>query len=139
MEHPILLFDGLCGLCDRAVQFVLRHDSNDTFRFAPLQSEFAAQILHRGHFSPTECNTFVLVLDFERPEERLLIRSDAALTVLSRLGLPWKLLAAIARICPRALRDLIYQRVARNRYRIFGRYNSCVVPGSTEKHKFLVQ
>lgn len=139
MDHPILLFDGLCGLCDRTVQFILRRDANDSFRFAPLQSEFASQILRRHQCEPSEMNTFVLVLDHERAAERLLIRSEAALGVLSRLGVPCRFLAKIAHFCPRTIRDQIYMWVARNRYRVFGRYDSCVIPSRMQRHKFLAR
>jgi predicted DCC family thiol-disulfide oxidoreductase YuxK len=132
-----MLYDGTCGLCHRAVQFTLRHDHDDAFRFAPLQSEVAASILKRHDRDPSQVNTVVLVLDPQSPTERLLTRSDAALAVLARLGIRWRVIAALGRLCPRTLRDRLYDWVAHNRYRIFGRRDSCVLPAVDQSKKFL--
>ena len=137
MQRAILLYDGLCGLCDRVVQFTLRHDHDDAFRFAPLQSAFAATILLRHGCDLTVLTTAVLVLDLELPTERLLIRSDAALGLLLGLGPPWKFAGALGQLCPRWIRDRVYDWVASFRFRVFGRYSSCPVPSSTQRQKFL--
>jgi predicted DCC family thiol-disulfide oxidoreductase YuxK len=139
LNHAILLYDGLCGLCDRAVQFTLRRDRDDIFRFAPLQSDFAAQILRRHALDPTAMNTVVLVLDPDSPTERVLTRSGAAIGVLSRLGGRWKILATIGSLVPLTVRDVIYDRIARNRNRWFGRYQSCPVPSPAQRQKFLAE
>ena len=137
MPSAILLYDGLCGLCDRAVQFTVRHDRDDVFRFAPLQTALAATILRRHGFDPAVLTTAVLVLDPELPTERLLIRSDAVLQLLSSIGPPWKVIASLGRFCPRWIRDRIYDWLASVRYRVFGRYSSCPVPTPAQRLKFL--
>ena len=139
MRRAFLLYDGLCGFCDRAVQFTLRHDHSDVFRFAPLQSDVASEILRRHGQDPAALSTVVLVLDPDHPNERLLLRSDAVLGVLSTLGWPWKFAAAVGWLCPRAIRDLVYDWVARIRYRIFGRYSACPLPTPAQRQKFLAQ
>jgi predicted DCC family thiol-disulfide oxidoreductase YuxK len=137
MRRAIVLYDGLCGLCDRVVRFTLRHDRHDVFRFAPLQSALASQIIRRHVLDPQTLNTVVLVLDPDLSTERLLIRSDAALALLARLGAPWMLLAALGSLCPRMIRDRVYDCIARNRYRVFGGYESCPLPSAVERRKFL--
>jgi predicted DCC family thiol-disulfide oxidoreductase YuxK len=137
MPHAVLLYDGLCGLCDRAVQFTLRYDRDDLFRFAPLQTALAAAILRRHGFDPAVLTTAVLVLDPELPTERLMIRSNAVLQLLSGLGPPWTVIAAVGRLCPHWIRDRIYDWVASVRYRVFGRYSSCPVPTPAQRLKFL--
>jgi predicted DCC family thiol-disulfide oxidoreductase YuxK len=133
---PILLFDGVCGLCDRTVQFVLRHDPEGRFRFAPLQSEFAHAVLERHGRDPGELDTMYLVLDPGTPRERVLAKSDGVLAVLKGLGGAWPLLT-IAGLLPRRLRDRAYDVVARNRYRWFGRYDQCPLPRPEVRERFI--
>ena len=133
---PILFYDGVCGLCDRTVQFVLRHDHRRRFRFAALQSEPAREILARYRRDPSGLDTMYLLLDAGTPTERLLDRSDGILAVLDQLGGLWRLLAA-ARVLPRFLRDRAYGAVARNRYQWFGRHDHCVLPPADVRARFL--
>jgi predicted DCC family thiol-disulfide oxidoreductase YuxK len=86
MPHPILLYDGVCGLCHRFVQFVLRHDPTGVFRFAPLQSPPAARILARHGSDSRDLATVSVVVDYELPEERLVVRSDAVIFILKQLA-----------------------------------------------------
>ncbi len=138
-EKPILLYDGICGLCNRFVQFVLKHDTKDRFRFAALQSEFAREILARHGVNAADLDTVYMVRDFQQSGELLVNRSDAALAVLSALGGFWSLLSGWMRILPRPLRDWGYNIVAGNRYRIFGKYDVCPLPNPRDRHKFLDQ
>jgi predicted DCC family thiol-disulfide oxidoreductase YuxK len=135
--HPILLYDGVCGLCNRFVQFVLRRDHADVFRFAALQSAFAAQILQRHGASATALDTVYLVVDPQQTAESLLARSDAAIFVLAALGGIWGVAAALCRVLPRRLRDAVYNLVARNRYPIFGKFDACPLPEPSHRHRFL--
>ena len=135
--NPIILYDGVCGLCDRFVAMVLRKDKRDQFRFASLQSAFAQAILRRHSLEQPALETICLVLDYETPQERLLTRSDAVIAVLRQLGGLWIAEAAIFRMVPRTLRDRLYDAVARNRYRYFGRYDQCMVPHPRYREKFL--
>jgi predicted DCC family thiol-disulfide oxidoreductase YuxK len=134
--QPVILFDGVCGLCNGAVRFVLRHDPAGRFRFAPLQSEFARTALDRHGADPSELSTVCLLLEPGTPRERLLAGSDAVLAAARELGGPWSLLA-LGRILPRALRDRAYRAVARNRYRWFGRYEACPLPGPDVRDRFI--
>ena len=133
--HPIVFYDGVCGLCDRSVQFILRHDAAGRFRFAALQSEFARQILGRHGRDARDLDTMYVAFAAGAPHEQLLARSDAVLAVLDGLG--WHRRAGVARALPRALRDRIYAFVIRNRYRWFGRYEQCVLPPPEVRERFV--
>ena len=135
--NPIILYDGVCGLCNRFVQFLLKHDKQARLRFASLQSEFAERVLTRHGIDPKDLDTVQVVVNYERPDERVLGRSDAILRAGNELGMPWNVLATIARIVPRALRDVVYFFVARNRYRVFGKYETCMLPDPNQRHRFL--
>jgi predicted DCC family thiol-disulfide oxidoreductase YuxK len=135
-SHPIVLYDGVCGLCNRLTQFILKRDHHDRFRFASLQSEFADSLLKRHGKDASDLDTFYVVIDFGEPGERLLSRSDGILYVGTALGGFWKL-AAVGRVIPRFLRNAFYGLVARNRYRVFGKYESCLMPDPKHGDKFL--
>jgi predicted DCC family thiol-disulfide oxidoreductase YuxK len=147
MPHPIILYDGVCGLCNRLNQFVLRQDPDGIFRFASLQSSLAAHILSRHGADPQDLDTVYIVVNLDltkhdpanaaQPDERLLPRSDAVLFVLKQLGGIWKLLGFFLQLLPRVLRDAAYRLLARNRYRIFGRSGTCVLPSSENRQRFL--
>lgn len=137
-SNPIILYDGVCGLCNRLVQFVLKRDKRDYFRFAALQSGLASTTLQRHGRDSRDLDTVYLVVDYGQPTERLLARSDAVLFLLNQLGGIWKL-AAFGKIMPRFLRELAYKLVARNRYRVFGKYESCMLPEPKHRTKFLDQ
>src|SRR5437763_11414993 len=139
MLSPILLYDGVCGLCNRLVQFILHNDRRAIFRFAALQRPFAARILARHGVSPTSLDTVYLVLNNELPDESLLSRSDAVLFVLQQLGTPWRAAASLLQLFPKFLRDLAYNTVARHRYRIFGRSDVCTLPRDADHTRFLDQ
>jgi predicted DCC family thiol-disulfide oxidoreductase YuxK len=137
MSHPILLYDGVCGLCNRLVQFILRRDRNVVFRFASLQSVFAAAILARHGANPSILDTVYVVVDRELPSEYLLSRSDAVIFVLKQLPGAWQTLAFVMRLVPEFLRDAVYNLVARNRYRLFGRSEVCALPSDQDRSRFL--
>jgi predicted DCC family thiol-disulfide oxidoreductase YuxK len=135
--NPILLYDGVCGLCNRLVQFGLRRDRNRRLRFASLQSDFAAKILQHHGLSPRDLDTVYLVEDQGLADERLSARSDAIISVLRRIGGPWPVAAALLRIVPRWLRECGYKVIARNRYRIFGKSDTCLLPEARYRDRFL--
>jgi len=135
--HPILLYDGVCSLCNRFVQFILRRDHNAIFRFASLQSPLAARILARHGAHPTDLDTVYVVLDHELPNESLLSRSDAAAFVLKQLRGPWRPTASLLQLLPKFLRDPAYNTVARHRYRLFGRSEVCTLPCDADHSRFL--
>jgi predicted DCC family thiol-disulfide oxidoreductase YuxK len=113
----MLFYDGHCGLCHRAVKFVVRHDrSGNAFRFAPLQGETFRERVPSPQREALPDSMVVLTEDGS-----LLTRSDALLHILRRLGGGWKLLAGVLQVIPKTLRDFVYDFVARVRYRLFGR------------------
>jgi len=130
-QHPILLFDGVCNLCSGSVQWVLKHDSKGIFRFAPLQSVLAQNLLSTHAYSDTELGTVVLVAD-----GKLFTRSDAVLELLRRIGGFWSLAYGF-KIVPRFLRDAAYKAVAGNRYRWFGKSEACWLPRPEWSARFL--
>jgi predicted DCC family thiol-disulfide oxidoreductase YuxK len=137
--HPILLYDGVCGLCNRLNQFVLRCDPKGLFRFAALQSSLAAGILARHGLNAADLDTVYVVLNYNEAGESLRPRSDAALYVLEQLGGIWRFFAFILKPVPRPLRDVGYRLIARSRYRIFGRYDTCPLPSAETRARFLDQ
>lgn len=131
----ILFYDGVCGLCDRLVQFVLRRDRAQRFRFAALQGEAAAQTLAFYGRDPTVLDTVYVLTDEVEP--RLLTKGRAIAFVLRELGGGWRLLSWLTRLVPAAALDWGYDRVARNRYRMFGKREACRLPSAEEKLRFL--
>ena len=137
--YPILLYDGICGLCNRLVQFILRRDPKAIFRFASLQSPFAATVLGRHGVNVADVDTVYVVVNHEEAGESLLARSEATVYVLKQLGGFWRFCAFLFQLLPRFLRDGIYRAVARNRYRVFGRYETCPLPTENTRVRFLDQ
>ncbi|MEO8601222.1 MAG: thiol-disulfide oxidoreductase DCC family protein [bacterium] len=132
MAEPLVIFyDGVCGLCDRTVRFVVAHDTVGRFRFAPLQSDYAAATLAAHGRDARDVDT-VCLLD----GATLRIKSDAVLAILKHLGSVWRL-ASAARVVPRPLRDLGYDVLARHRYRWFGRFDQCALPPPELRERFL--
>ena len=138
--RTLMLFDGLCGLCNRAVQVVVRRDHADRFRFVPQQSPLAAVILSRhgiDHEAMLRSNSVYLVLDYGSDHERLLAQSDVTVNLLLLLGGRFRVLGYLLRAVPAFLRNAAYALFARNRYRLTGRYEVCPLPTELELSKFL--
>jgi predicted DCC family thiol-disulfide oxidoreductase YuxK len=129
--YPIVFFDGVCNLCNGAVTFILERDIGGRLRFAALQSNFAAKHLPALGKDPREISS-ILVLD----EGRVLSESDAVLRISEELSRPWRWLSAF-RVLPRFLRNALYRLIARNRYRLFGKRESCRIPKEGEAERFL--
>jgi len=127
----IILFDGVCNLCNGVVRFIIDHDPAGCFRFASIQSETGRTLMASRGLTPGDLSTFVLLDGSET-----LVRSDAALRIAGRLSRPWPVLAVL-RIVPRPLRDWMYGLIGRNRYRLFGRSDQCRVPTPAEVARFL--
>lgn len=128
---PILLFDGVCNLCNASVQFILKRDPKGVFRFASLQSPTGQALLKFAGLPTGEINTVVL---FENGKPYL--RSDAGLRIARRLPGLWPLLYGLM-VIPRALRHWVYDWIARNRYRWFGKEESCMLPAPEWKARFI--
>jgi predicted DCC family thiol-disulfide oxidoreductase YuxK len=136
-SHPIVFYDGVCGLCNRLVQFLLKHDKEGRLRFASLQSEFAEKVLTRHGIDPKDLDTVQVVENHDTPAERVLQRSDAILRAGRELGGFWSACSSVGRLVPRVLRDIFYRLVARNRYRMFGKYDTCMLPNPNQRSRFL--
>ncbi len=129
-DSSVVLFDGVCNLCNNSVQFIITRDRSARFRFAALDSAAARRLIERtGSRSPLP-DSIVLV-----EQGRVYTRSTAALRIARRLPFPWPLLYA-AIVVPRPLRDLAYDFVARNRYRWFGKRDSCMMPTPELRARF---
>jgi len=158
MPPPIVLYDGVCGLCNRLVRFVLDRDRDGVFRFASLQSVLAGRILGRHGADARDLDMVYVVVNYELPEERLVARSDAVIFILRHLsagaglrpaGQPgaavptqagrslWQLVGLLLQLLPRPVREWGYRLVARHRYRIFGRYDTCPLPSESTRSRFL--
>lgn len=133
LEAPVLLFDGVCNLCNSFVRFVVKFDAEGTFRFAPLQSPVAEELLARYDLEPDdeEFDTVVLVEDGEAST-----KSTAALKVARRLDGPWPLVFPFI-FLPERLRDGVYDLVARYRYRVFGKKDECPIPDPELRERFV--
>jgi len=135
-ERPVILYDGVCGLCHRLNRFVLERDRHDRIRFASLQSEFGRAALARHGRDAGRLETVCVLVPARASGERLLVKSDAVLFILRELGGGWKLAGAL-RILPRRLRDVGYDQVARHRYRVFGKLDACPLPEERYRRKFV--
>ena len=135
-EHPVLLYDGVCGLCNRTVRFVLRRDREEKFRFSPLQSAFAARLLGKKGVDASDLNSFYIVV-FREEGEILLKESDAVLWVMEELPGIWPGVARVLRLVPRTVRDWGYRVIARSRYQLFGRYETCPIPSEGDRERFI--
>lgn len=136
MNHPVLLYDGVCGLCNGLVQLVLKRDRHARLRFAALQSGYARTILERHGRDPDDLDTVVLVLDPGGQDEALRDQTRAILTLMGWLGWPYKALLALYPLPPWLLNPG-YRLVARLRYRLFGRHDACPVPTPEQRARFL--
>ncbi len=136
---PVLLYDGVCALCNGVVRFIMRYDHRREFRFTPLQSSLARELIAMST-STSSPEGVILVTDTLTPHQRLYRRSDAVIRALQILGDPWdrwsRLGAFLART-PRPLREFGYTVIARLRYRIFGRYPTCPVPTPDQRDRIL--
>ncbi len=121
-DRPIILFDGMCILCSANAQFVLRHDRRGHFRLASMQSDAGQALYRRFGIDPANPETLIVVTG-----ETALRDSDAVLAIYRRLGWPWRI-AGASGIVPRRVRDPLYHWIARNRYRLFGRRETCWLP-----------
>lgn len=130
-SSPVLLFDGVCNLCNGYVQWLIQHDPKGVFRYASLQSDAGRALLAQAGL-PTDQMDTVVLLD----QGRTYTRADVALRIAGQLGGLWPLLGVL-RMVPRPLRNAIYDWVARNRYRWFGKRESCMMPTPELKSRFL--
>jgi predicted DCC family thiol-disulfide oxidoreductase YuxK len=132
----LVLYDGVCGLCSRAIQFVLEHDRRGAFSFASLQSAAGRATVARFGGDPDELASFLVVANHRAAGAGMFSRSRAALFVAGELGWPWKA-AGLLRVLPTPLLDRVYDVVARYRYRVFGRHDQCLMPRPEFQSRFI--
>jgi predicted DCC family thiol-disulfide oxidoreductase YuxK len=130
-SDPVILFDGVCNLCNRGVQFIIKKDKKNKFRFAPLQGKTGRELLKKFNLPENVFNSFILV-----EGGNICSRSTAALRIAKKLGGGWKLFYGFI-IIPRFIRDAAYNLVAKNRYKWFGKRDECMIPTPELKERFL--
>lgn len=135
-ERDIILYDGVCGLCNRFVQFLIARDHSDRYRFAALQSPLGRDLVRKHGGDPEEISTVYLIEGWGTESERARTRGKAALHAISKLGGGWRVLG-ILRHLPAFLLNLGYAVVAKLRYRLFGRLEACPMPSPESRKKFL--
>src|SRR5262245_9065108 len=133
----IVLYDGVCGLCNGLNRFILDRDPAGRFQFASLQSPFGRELLARQGRDARNLDTLYVLVDAHAPSERLLARADAVGHVLGELGGGWALFARLLGTLPETMRDRGYDLIARNRYRLFGRYDTCLLPSPENRQRFI--
>ncbi|MFC7019594.1 MULTISPECIES: thiol-disulfide oxidoreductase DCC family protein [Haloarcula] len=130
LDQPLLLFDGVCNLCNGFVRFVVQFDDAGEFLFAPLQSDVGQELSRRHGLETEDFDTVVLVEDGQ-----VYKKSEAVLRVSRRLDGPWPLLSAFS-VVPTRVSDRVYDLVAENRYRVFGKKDACPVPEPEIRDRF---
>ncbi len=130
-SHPVILFDGVCNLCNGAVQFIIKRDKKKQFRFASLQGTTGSELLKQHDLPADVFNSFILI-----EKNKIYTRSTAALRVAWKLSGGWKLLYGFM-IVPRFIRNAVYNMIAKNRYKWFGRKDECMIPMPELKERFL--
>ena len=128
---PVIFFDGVCNLCNKSIDFILKRDSSKNFRFASLQSEAAKSLLKNKSIDLQSIRTIILLKD-----GKTFYRSDAILEIVRQLSAPWPLLY-VFKIVPRFIRDGMYNLVSKHRYNWFGKQDTCRVPSKEERARFL--
>ena len=134
----LLLYDGVCGLCNGLIQAVLAGDRRSEFHFAALQSPVAAAVLDRFGSDPHDLDTFHVVADYRSGPSRHLTKGRAVLFVMTALDWPWRA-AGLLTVLPDWVLNTVYDLVARHRYRVFGQYERCPVPRPEHRDRFIDQ
>jgi predicted DCC family thiol-disulfide oxidoreductase YuxK len=129
-EHPIWLYDGVCVLCSGAVQYVLKHERHHTMRFITIQSAAGRALAIQHGIDPDQPDSFLFV-----DGGRALAKSDGVMALAHHVNGAARLLL-LGRILPKVFRDWLYDRLAQNRYRLFGKRDTCAMPDATSRHRF---
>lgn len=132
-NKKIVLFDGICNLCTGTVTFIIKRDGKDKFRFASLQSEVGKQLMEERHIDPSSNNSIIVI----EPQVAYYVKSTAAIEIAKELGGLWPVLQVFSYLLPEGIRDSIYEFIANNRYKWFGKKDSCMIPTPALKSKFL--
>lgn len=130
-KGPIIIFDAICVLCSYNAQFILDHDKAHFFRLASMQGETGTMLYKKFGMDPNDPDSLIIV-----DGDNVMTDSDAVIFIYSNLGWPWRIMA-IGKIIPRSIRDPIYRAIARNRYPIFGRRETCWIPSQKDAARIL--
>ncbi|GAB2188418.1 thiol-disulfide oxidoreductase DCC family protein [Sessilibacter sp. MAH2] len=130
-DDHLVLFDGVCTLCNHWCAFLLKFDKQQTFKLASVQSAKGQEILKYLEMPTNDFETMLVIGEY-----RIYSKSDAFFYVMSKLPYPWKILQCL-QIFPRSLRNYCYDKIARNRYKIFGKKDYCALPNPADQHRFL--
>lgn len=131
-SNPVILFDGVCNLCNGTVRFIIKRDKTRHFRFGSLQSEAGRRLMEQRFPGTADRLDSIVLIE----GDRTYTHSDAVLRILRRLGPGWAFLSLL-RVIPRFFRDFVYRRIAGNRYRWFGKQETCMVPSPELKFLFI--
>lgn len=131
-HKQLILFDGICNLCNTSIQYVIKHDKKNVFMFAALQSNIGQQVIKAYQIDPAKTDSILLY----SKENGLTIKSTAALKISKHLGFPRNLLSVFL-IIPAFLRNLVYDYIAKNRYKWYGKKDQCMIPNPQIQDKFL--
>jgi len=131
-NKKLVLFDGVCNLCDASVQYIIKHDKSDVFRFAALQSDIGEQIIKEFKIDTDKIDSILLYSE----ENGISYKSTAALKIASKLGFPRNLMVVFL-IVPAFIRNWVYDYIAKNRYKWYGKKEECMIPTPELKAKFL--
>lgn len=131
-NHKIILFDGVCNLCNGAIQFMIKHDTNDVFRYAALQSDIGRKLIDERNIDTNKVDSIILI----EPGVAYYDKSDAALHIGKHLK-GYRTIASILYLIPSGLRNIVYDFIARNRYKWYGKKEHCMIPTPELRAKFL--
>jgi predicted DCC family thiol-disulfide oxidoreductase YuxK len=134
--HHLILYDGVCGLCNKWLGQIISRDPNGQFHFASLQSQAGRSLLTQYGKDPDLLDTIYVLEDYKSPSPRIRTRARAALFVIARLESPWRFLRLFD-VLPTFILDAVYSLVARHRYRLFGRYDHCLMPAKDDAGRFI--
>lgn len=132
-DKKIVLFDGVCNLCNKSVQYIIKKDKKDIFRFAALQSDLGVKLAKERGIDTTKVDSIILI----KPSVAYYTKSSAAIEIMYDFGGVWRLMIIFKYIFPPFIRDLVYDFIAHNRYKWFGKQDSCMIPTPELKAKFL--
>lgn len=131
-HKKLILFDGVCNLCDASVQYIIKHDKNDVFRYTALQSKVGQEIINKFNIDTNQTDSILLYSE----EHGISYKSTAALKIASLLGFPRNMMAVFL-IFPAFMRNWVYDYIAKNRYKWYGKKDECMIPTPELKSKFL--
>ena len=130
-QNPVIVFDGVCNLCNNSVAFVIKRDKSYKFKFAPLQSETAKNLISKLNLSNDKIDSIILI-----ENDKYYIKSTAAIRICKELGALWSLIYILI-LVPTSIRDYVYDIVAKNRYKWFGKKEHCMIPAKELESRFL--